>query len=168
MSETTRRRFLYGIGTGSTTAIAGCSSSGDTSGSGNATTTDGNPGTATTGESGGRTASKETSTVEMTNALKYVPKRIEVSTGTEVTWTTTGSIGHTITAYEKEIPDGAAYFASGGFDSQQAAEEGYSNGREGNVPQGESYSHTFETKGEYKYYCIPHETSGMSGYVNVV
>ncbi|MEA5385751.1 plastocyanin/azurin family copper-binding protein [Haloarculaceae archaeon H-GB2-1] len=104
----------------------------------------------------------------MTDQLTFAPKKIQVSAGSTVTWKNTGSIGHTVTAYEDEIPDGAAYFASGGFDGEQAAKDGYGDGQGGNVPAGESYEHTFETKGTYKYYCIPHEMNGMVGYVKVV
>ncbi|MFB6139733.1 MAG: plastocyanin/azurin family copper-binding protein [Halosimplex sp.] len=110
----------------------------------------------------------ETSTVEMTDQLAFEPKKIQVSAGTTVTFENTSSIGHTVTAYEDELPDGASYFASGGFDSEQAASDGYSDGQEGNVEAGESFEHTFETKGTYKYYCIPHEMNGMVGFVKVV
>ncbi|MDY7083266.1 MAG: plastocyanin/azurin family copper-binding protein, partial [Halobacteria archaeon] len=107
----------------------------------------------------------ETSTVEMTDKLTFEPKRIKVSPGTTVTWKNVGTIGHTVTAYEDKIPDGATYFASGGFNSEQAARDGYPD--KGNIPKGETYEHTFETKGEYKYFCIPHELNGMVGYVKV-
>ncbi|WP_435185327.1 plastocyanin/azurin family copper-binding protein [Halobellus sp. EA9] len=163
-----RRTFVRALAVTGTIAIAGCSSgsgSGGSSGnSGGGTATE--TATATSGGSGAQW--KQTSTVEMTDTLKYVPKRIEVKKGTKVTWKNTGSIGHTVTAYEGEIPDGAAYFASGGFDSEQAATDGYSNDQKGNIPKGESYSHTFETTGTYKYFCIPHELNGMVGYVKVV
>lgn len=61
-----------------------------------------------------------------------------------------GGIGHSVTAYGDEIPDDAAYFASGGFDSEDAARDAYPD--EGNIPGGESYSHTFETAGTYEYF----------------
>jgi plastocyanin len=109
----------------------------------------------------------ETSTVEMTDELVYEPKRIQVEAGTTVTWDNVGNIGHTVTAYQEEIPSDDAYFASGGFDSLEAATDGYSDG-EGNVTGGNSYEHTFETTGTYKYYCIPHEMNGMVGFVKVV
>ncbi|MFB6072547.1 MAG: plastocyanin/azurin family copper-binding protein [Halobacterium sp.] len=155
-----RRKFLAATGAASAVALAGCSSGGGGD-SGNDTTT------TTTEESGnGGTSWTETSTVEMTNQLKFEPKRIQVSAGTTVTWKNVGSITHSVTAYEDEIPEGAAYFASGGFDSEQAAVDAYPD--KGSVAKGESYEHTFETKGTYKYYCIPHEMSGMVGYVKVV
>ncbi|NIS35939.1 MAG: copper-binding protein, partial [Actinobacteria bacterium] len=70
-----------------------------------------------------------------------------------------------VTAYEDGIPDGAEYFASGGFDSEQAARDNYP--QEGDIPGGESYQYTFETTGEYEYFCIPHESADMVGTVTV-
>ncbi|WP_436910475.1 plastocyanin/azurin family copper-binding protein [Halosimplex marinum] len=175
-SDPTRRRILRLTGAAlAGGAVAGCSAapgeSSDAGGDGG----DGSADEATptpTADSGGDGGSggewTQASTVEMTDQLAYEPKRIQVSAGTTVTFENTGNIGHTVTAYEDGIPDGATYFASGGFESQSAASDGYSNGQEGNVPGGESYEHTFETTGTYEYYCIPHELNGMVGYVKVV
>lgn len=118
------------------------------------------------GTDGGSGSWTETDTVDMPDDLKFKPERIQVSKGTTVTWKNSGSVAHSITAYGDELPDGAAYFASGGADSQQAAEDAYPD--KGSVAKGESYEHTFETTGTYKYYCIPHEMNGMVGYVKVV
>ncbi len=104
----------------------------------------------------------------MTDELGYEPERIRVEAGTTVTFDNVGSIGHTVTAYDDGIPDDAEYFASGDFDSQDAASEAYSEDQSGNVPAGETYEYTFETEGTYEYYCIPHELNGMVGYVEVV
>jgi plastocyanin len=165
----TRRTFL--AATGSTAlgiALAGCAGTQASSDGGTPTDRAGTPTPEETGSGGSSGEWTETSTVEMTDGLKFEPKRIRVSVGTEVTWENVGSIGHTVTAYEDGIPEGAEYFASGGFDSQQAAKDGYADGQGGNVPKGESYSHTFETTGTYEYYCIPHEMNGMVGTVKVV
>lgn len=157
-----RRKLLKTLGAGvmTTVPLAGCSGGGSES-TPTATTTP------TETESGGGGWTK-TSTVDMTNALKFKPKKIQVSQGTTVTWKNTGTIGHTVTAYGDKIPDGATYFASGGFDSEQAARKGYKNGQKGVIGKGEMYKHTFETTGQYKYFCIPHEMNGMIGYVKVV
>lgn len=170
--EDTRTRRTFLTATGATAlgiALAGCTG---TAGSGGDGTPAGGDDTPTPTESGSGDGSDgewtETSTVEMTDELTFEPQQVQVPAGTEVTWENVGSIGHTVTAYEDEIPDGAEYFASGGFDSLQAAKDGYSNGQEGNVPEGESYSHTFETTGTYEYYCIPHEMNGMVGTIEVV
>ncbi|MGB9960730.1 plastocyanin/azurin family copper-binding protein (plasmid) [Halobacterium sp. MBLA0001] len=159
-----RRKVLALTGAVSGVALAGCSSSsgtGDGDDSNTTTTTE-----SSDDNSGGSGSWTETSTVEMTDSLKFDPKRIQVSTGTTVTWENVGAVAHSVTAFENEIPDGAAYFASGGFDSEQAANDNYPD--KGSIAKGESYEHTFETTGTYKYYCIPHEMSGMVGYVKVV
>jgi len=171
-SDPSRRRVLRIAGvTLAGGAVAGCSAapgsdddSADNDGDGNdATPTDAGDG----GSENGGEQWVETSTVEMNDQLAFAPKRIRVSTGTTVTWENVGNVGHTVTAYEDSVPDGAAYFASGGFDSQSAASDGYSNG-EGNVSGDGTYEHTFETTGTYEYYCIPHEMNGMVGFVEVV
>ena len=168
----TRRTFVRGLGLAAGVALAGCSSGGGSDSGG-----DGDSGSGGDGSDGGETESSdggsgsewtETSTVEMTDELAYEPKKIQVEAGTTVTFENVGSIGHTVTAYEDKIPDGSDYFASGGFDSQQAAKDGYSNGQEGNIPKGESYEVTLETTGTYEYYCIPHEMNGMVGTIKVV
>jgi plastocyanin len=160
--DISRRRFVAGVaGTGVSLGLAGCSSS--SAGSSDSPTE--SP-TESGGGSGDGEEWVQTSTVDMTDELTFAPKRIEVEAGTTVTFENVGSIGHSITAYEDEIPDGAEYWASGGFDSQQAAADGYPD--EGNVTEGGTYEHTFETKGTHKYYCIPHEMNGMVGFVKVV
>lgn len=160
-------RSLGAIGTTALLAgVAGClqGGDGDGEGDGEGETEETTPGETTEGGGDGEEW-EQTDTVDMNDELRFVPERIQVSSGTEVTWENVGSLGHTVTAYEDEIPDDAEYFASGGFDSEEAARDGYPD--EGNVTEGESYSHTFETTGTYKYLCIPHELNGMVGFVKV-
>ncbi|MDZ7701324.1 MAG: plastocyanin/azurin family copper-binding protein [Halobacteriales archaeon] len=153
-ADTTRRQYLRALaGTGALATalpLAGCSG--------------GDGGSEPTTEPSGSTA-----TVEMTDDLVFDPADIEVSAGTTVVWENVGGVGHSVTAYEDELPDGAAYFASGGFDSEEAARDNYAVGDAdaGDVLGGESYSHTFETAGTYEYFCIPHESAGMVGTVTV-
>jgi len=141
----TRRAVLGRLGTAGAvavgTALAGCS--GD----------DG-------GGSGGNT-------VEMTDSLDFEPGNLSVSTGTTVTWENGGTVAHTVTAYDDSIPSGAAYFASGNYDSEQAARDGFRGGDGGLIEGDGSYEHTFETAGTYEYFCIPHEGSGMTGTITV-
>ncbi|QIB75604.1 copper-binding protein [Halogeometricum borinquense] len=165
-----RRKLMKQIGITGTVAllggVAGCTSSADSSGDGDAET---EAKTATSKPKDGSSDGEEwtkTDTVDMNDKLKFAPKRIKVASGTTVTWKNVGAVGHTVTAYEDEIPDGATYFASGGFDSEKAAKDGYPD--KGNVTEGGTYEHTFETKGTYKYYCVPHEMNAMVGYVKVV
>ncbi|MFC7141849.1 plastocyanin/azurin family copper-binding protein [Halosimplex aquaticum] len=159
-------------------AVAGCSAApGESSDSGGGSG-DGSSGEdGSTGDTPEPTASgdgssggewTETSTVEMTDDLAFEPKKIKVEAGTTVTFENVGNIGHTVTAYEDKIPDGATYFASGDFDSESAASEGYKSDQTGNIPSGESYEVTLETTGTYEYYCIPHKLNGMVGSIKVV
>lgn len=99
-------------------------------------------------------------------AVAYDPAELTVSVGDTVAFPHAAGEAHTVFAYEDGIPDGAAYWASGGFDSESAAREGWENG-EGAVRSGQSYVHTFETAGEHEYFCAPHEAAGMVGTVVV-
>jgi len=134
--ETTRRGFLAGIAGAGGLAAAGTAAGQD-----------------------------QTVTVDMTDSLVFDPEEVAVQVGTEVVWENVGSVGHSVTAYEDEIPEGAEYWASGGFDEESAARSGYPS--RGDVAGGESYSHTFETTGTHGYFCIPHEAVGMVGEVVV-
>lgn len=100
----------------------------------------------------------------MTDDFGFEPKIATIETGETVTWTNESDVAHTVTAYGDRIPGGAAYFASGGFDSERAARTHLD---EGLVDSGETYEHTFEQSGTYEYFCIPHESSGMVGTVQV-
>lgn len=134
----TRRAFLRAVAAGSGVAVTA---------------------NAASAQEGGST------TVDMTDDLVFEPATVTVAPGTTVVWENVGTIGHTVTAYEDEIPDEATYFASGGFDSEQAARSGYPE--QGEIAGGESYEHTFETEGSFGYFCIPHESVGMVGTVEV-
>lgn len=140
----TRRTVLHRLGTAGTVgiglALAGCTSDGGDDGGGG-------------------------DTVEMTDGLAFQPETLTVEVGTTVTWENTGSAAHTVTAYEDDLPSGAEYFASGGFDSESAARAGYPG--DGGVGGGESYEHTFERAGTFPYFCIPHEGAGMTGEIVV-
>lgn len=102
--------------------------------------------------------------VTMTEDFGFDPKTKTIETGQTVTWTNTSDVDHTVTAYGDKIPDGATYFASGGFESERAAR---TNVTEGLIAPGNEYEHTFEEPGTYEYYCVPHESSGMVGTVQI-
>ena len=153
-----RRRFLRGGAGALTVGLAGCGGGdGSLVPSPTETTERETPGTA------GTSASPADAVVEMNDELAFLPDPVRITVGDTVEWTNVGSYPHTVTAYGDGIPEGAAYFASGGFDSERAArvEPG------GYVEEGGSYSHAFETVGNYEYYCIPHENAGMVGTVDV-
>jgi plastocyanin len=99
-------------------------------------------------------------------AVAYDPAELTVSVGDTVAFPHAAGEAHTVFAYEDGIPEGAEYWASGGFGSESAAREGWANG-EGAVQSGQSYVHTFETAGEHEYFCAPHEAAGMVGTIVV-
>ncbi|MFB6130257.1 MAG: plastocyanin/azurin family copper-binding protein [Salinigranum sp.] len=134
-----RRRFLAGLGAAGVVGLAGC----------------------TAGASDGQDYDIGTT------ATRFHPPEFTTSVGTEVVWKNTSSRAHTVTAYESHLPDGAAYFASGGYDTEQAARNAFYDKFGGALDSGETFSHTFEDPGTYHYFCIPHEQAGMVGKVVV-
>lgn len=133
-----RRRFLAAVGTATSASLAGC---------------------------GGATGRGDDYDVGMT-AAAFRPYELTVSVGEEVVWENTSTRGHTVTAYADGIPDDAEYFASGGYDSEEAAREAWFD-RDGALASGDTYRHTFEVPGRYEYFCVPHEQAGMTGVVVV-
>lgn len=138
-----RRTFLAAAGAGATLGIAGC--------------VDALPFEGGNGRDGVVTMSIDS----------FRPEEVTIEAGTTLTWENTSGHGHTVTAYEGGIPDGAEYWASGGFDDEQAARDGWRGNNDGVFYQGESYERTFEVVGTHQYFCIPHEDSGMRGFVHV-
>lgn len=65
-----------------------------------------------------------------TMSLRYDPSSLLVSAGTTVTWTNNSATTVTVTS-----PDGL-------FDSDS-------------VVPGDTFSHTFDTPGTYRYFCVP-------------
>lgn len=135
-----RRRFLAAAGAGVSAALAGCSAVVPSSGA-------------------------DDYDVGMT-AQAFRPYEITVAVGDTVVWENTSTRAHSMTAYGERIPDGATYFATGGYDSEVAAREAW-DGSDGAITSGQRYEHTFETPGDYTYFCIPHESAGMVGVVRV-
>ena len=162
-----RRAFLRHAGAASATAaaaaLAGCTSGATDGDGGNGD--GGNGGGGNDGTDSGGSGGASDNVVEMTDTLEYVPKTLTVPVGTTVTWKNVGRMPHSVTAYEEKIPDGADYFASGGFDSEERARKAYP--AKGKIAAEERYEHTFEVPGAYEYFCIPHEATNMVGTVKV-
>lgn len=97
----------------------------------------------------------------------FVPETLFVTAGTTVVWENTSARAHTVTAYENEIPEEATYFATGGYEDELTAREEWWDDYGGIMETGDRFEHTFETPGEYRYVCVPHETGGMTGRVVV-
>lgn len=95
--------------------------------------------------------------VDMTDALQFQPETITVPAGTKVEFRNVGKIGHTVTADADKVADASLVELPEGvepFDS-------------GIVGGGQSYSRTFDEPGTYRYVCIPHEGTRMTGTVIV-
>jgi len=140
-----RREVLAGLGVAATAGLAGCGS--------------------VLGSGSGSGCGGDDYDVGM-SASAFEPRVVTVEVGDTVVWKNTTQRAHTVTAYEAELPEGADFFASGGYESTDAARDGWlQNG--GAIYTCDTYEHTFEVAGEYPYFCVPHERAGMVGTVVV-
>ena len=108
--------------------------------------------------------SGEGSTVSMTDDHRFDPETITVSIGSTITFKNDTAESHSVTAYEDEVPQAADYFSSGGLSSEQAARDSVT---ETLIGAGETYEVTLDVPGTYRYFCIPHESHGMTGTIEV-
>ena len=104
-------------------------------------------------------------TVTMTGDLRFDPAEVTIESGETVTWENESGAPHTASAYAESLPEGAAYFASGGYESEQAVRQ--STSARGFLERGETYQYTFDVIGTYRYFCLPHEENGMIGAIVV-
>jgi plastocyanin len=96
-------------------------------------------------------------TVQLTDQLRFEPATLTVARGTTVTWRNTSSVPHTVTddpskaanASDAQLPSGAQPWDSG------------------NLNAGQTFTHTFDVPGTYKYFCQPHEAAGMVATITV-
>jgi plastocyanin len=115
----------------------------------------------------GEAAAAEDNRVTMTQAT-FRPDELTVPVGTTVEFDNTSSHSHTVTA--SGLPDaaeGSEYFASGGFDSYDAAKEAWDANAGGKLEPGETFENEFTTPGRYDYVCIPHLRADMVGVIHV-
>lgn len=102
------------------------------------------------------------------STVAFLPESYEVTVGSTVVWSNTSSRGHSVTAYENSLPEGADFFSSGEYESEAAARDDWDDGGTAwRIDPGETYEYTFEVAGTYPYYCIPHESMGMAGTIYV-
>jgi plastocyanin len=94
----------------------------------------------------------------------FQPASITVPAGTSLTFTNESDEAHTVTALQDGIPEGADYFASGGFSTESEARQNLADGL---IHEGDSFEVTLRRPGEYEYFCIPHESQGMEGTITV-
>jgi plastocyanin len=96
-------------------------------------------------------------TVQLTDSLKFDPATLTVPRGTTVTWRNTSQVAHTVT----DDPSKAANAADAQLPS------GVQPWDSGNLNPGQTFTHTFDVPGTYKYFCQPHEAAGMVATVTV-
>lgn len=95
--------------------------------------------------------------VTMDDTLKYYPAELTIEKGETVTWKNESALVHTVTCDPEKaarsknvnLPEGAQAFDSG------------------RMSKGDTFKYTFEQAGRYKYFCIPHEATGMIGVIIV-
>ncbi|OYV68134.1 MAG: hypothetical protein B7Z72_08625 [Gemmatimonadetes bacterium 21-71-4] len=95
--------------------------------------------------------------VHLTNQLRFVPDTVRIKVGQSVLWINGSAFIHTVTADARlaqrvgdgRVPAGATPFSSG------------------DLSPGMVFEHVFHVPGEYRYFCIPHEASGMRGTIIV-
>jgi plastocyanin len=100
----------------------------------------------------------------MPEGHRFSPSTIEVTVGEQITFENDSSESHTVTAFEESLPDGADYFASGGAATEDEARD---NVGDGLIDGGDTFTLTLDEPGTYKYFCIPHESQGMTGTIVV-
>lgn len=82
--------------------------------------------------------SKKCSTIDMNDALKFVPEECTADVGQTVVWKNVGSLPHTVTSEETK------------FDSTLAKL----------INAGQEFRFAFTAAGSYPYYCALHATKG--------
>lgn len=103
-------------------------------------------------------------TVTMESGRRFEPGRLTISAGETVSFTSESDDAHSVTVYEDGLPEGASYFASGGFESEGEARDDVAGGL---LSPGESFEVKFDVPGTYRYFCIAHEDLGMIGRIVV-
>eukprot|EP00192_Tetraselmis_astigmatica_P015272 CAMPEP_0117661830 /NCGR_PEP_ID=MMETSP0804-20121206/7742_1 /TAXON_ID=1074897 /ORGANISM="Tetraselmis astigmatica, Strain CCMP880" /LENGTH=155 /DNA_ID=CAMNT_0005468715 /DNA_START=68 /DNA_END=535 /DNA_ORIENTATION=+ len=86
-------------------------------------------------------------------ALVFEPSSVTVSKGEKVTWVNNAGFPHNIVFDEDNVPEGV--------NVDKISRDDYLNA------PGETYELSFDTPGEYGYYCEPHQGAGMQGKIIV-
>ena len=102
--------------------------------------------------------------VRMESGQRFEPEVLTIAVNETVTFMSESRDAHTVTSYEDALPEGASYFASGGFEGEDEARDDLAGGL---LSTGDSFEVTIDSPGTYQYFCIPHEDSGMTGRIVV-
>ena len=140
-----RRVFLGGLSLAGASLLIACGTIGSPQTSGSATST------------GAGGAAGSTAAVKMTDDNKFDPATVTITKGGTVTWTNSSSMIHTVTDDPAKAVKNADAQLPAGAQPWDA----------GLLQPGQTFTHTFDVAGTYKYFCIPHEALGMLGTVVV-
>ncbi len=102
--------------------------------------------------------------VRMESGQRFEPGVLTISVNESVTFVNESGDAHTVTAYEDALPNGASYFASSGVLGEDAARDDIASGL---LSSGEGFEVRLDHPGSYRYFCIPHESLGMTGRIVV-
>jgi plastocyanin len=158
-----RRRFIRLVGATGAATVSGMSGCLDGNG-GDGEEQEGGDGNGTDDETADGEEQGVPDYVEVTAGPEgrwaFEPEEVEVAVGGTVEWYF-ASGGHNVTSHPDahrkcENPEGAEPFTSYEGESHMSVNDVDS-----------TFSHTFETPGEYTYVCTPHATQ-MVGYITVV
>lgn len=95
--------------------------------------------------------------VKMTDELRFDPDKVTLKVGETVTWQNAGTVAHTVTSDPGKASDKSHGVVPAGADPWDS----------GLIEGGKSFEHSFDSPGEFKYFCIPHEGTGMLGTIVV-
>lgn len=96
-------------------------------------------------------------TIQATDALEFKPGTVTVSVGDTVRWENSSVLIHSVT----DVPEKAL------DEKDVALPKGDKPFNSGLMDPSATYQHRFARPGTYKYFCIPHEATGMIGSVIV-
>jgi plastocyanin len=137
---------------GSTTGASGNAVSGVSGGAGNPTRIPApNP------DASPSSLAAQSFNVQLTAANQDQPATIDVPRGATVVWTNTSQTNHTVT----DDPNKAANKSDAGLPN------GADSWDSGPLGPGATFTHIFNTPGQYMYFCAIHETQGMVARITV-
>jgi plastocyanin len=148
-SSVSRRGFLrVATGAAAASAAAGTAAAQEGNSTNSTSTSSGNESSSGGSSGGGPT---EEVAVGPGGNLTFEPAELEITPGTTVKFVWESDLHNIV---PESQPEGANW-------------EGTAGGSDKTYDTGHEYSYTFETEGDYAYYCQPHQSAGMEGTITV-
>jgi len=95
--------------------------------------------------------------VDMAFGFKFRPAEVRIRAGQSVEWRNRSFASHTVTFDPSKAGDPSLVSLPAGVEPFGSEE----------IASGQTWRHTFEKPGTYRYVCIPHHGEGMTGTVIV-